>query len=276
MRVRVCEGLGLYAANEGQVQKNPRKTHKNRLLASLPALVVKQLEPHLSAVDLPRNRILHNPGQTIDSVYFLEDGVCSLVATMANGITVEVGIIGREGFVGVPVALGTSHSPNRSFMQIPGHGFQMKAKILFELSKTYAPLQFGLLRCVQGLLAQTAQTAACNRVHELHERLARWLLMCLDRVQVDRVHITQEFLATMLGTRRSTVTVAAGMLQRAGIIAYKRGHVTIANRAALADVACECYQAVHDEYVRLGLLEVAANIRHEPEIAASNRKSSSV
>ena len=102
---------------------------------------------------------------------------------------------------------------------------------------------------------QTAQTAACNRVHELHERLARWLLMCLDRVAVDRVLITQEFLAMMLGTRRSTVTVAAGILQRAGLIVYKRGHVTIENRAGLADAACECYQAVQDEYARLGLLE---------------------
>ncbi|MFZ0744442.1 MAG: Crp/Fnr family transcriptional regulator [Terracidiphilus sp.] len=214
-----------------------------------------QLGPHLSPVDLPRNRVLHNPGQAVDTVYFLEDGVCSIVATMENGMTVEVGIIGREGFVGTPVALGTGQSTNRSFMQIPGHGFQVKAKILAEQSEAFPALRFGLLRCVQGLLVQTAQTAACNRVHELHERLARWLLMCLDRVQVDRVHITQEFLANMLGTRRSTVTVAALMLQKAGFIAYTRGHVTIDNREGLADVACECYQVVHNEYVRLGLLE---------------------
>ncbi len=237
------------------MQKNSvRKTYKNRLLASLPPRLIEQLGPHLSAVDLPRNRILHNPGRLIDTVYFLEDGVCSLVATMENGTTVEVGIIGREGFVGLPVVLGTGHSLFRSFMQIPGHGFQIKAKLLFELLEASLPLRLSLLRCVQGLLVQSAQTAACNRVHELHQRLARWLLMCHDRVQVDRVLITQEFLASMLGTRRSTVTEAAGVLQRAKIIEYNRGYVTIENRAGLAASACECYQAVHDEYLRLGLL----------------------
>ena len=216
---------------------------------------MEQLDPHLSAVDLPRNLILHNPGQLIDTVYFLEEGVCSLVAGMENGTTVEVGIIGREGFVGSPVVLGTGHSLFRSFMQIPGHGYQVKAKLLVELLEASLPLRLSLLRCVQGLLVQTSQTAACNRVHELHQRLSRWLLMCLDRVQVDRVLITQEFLATMLGTRRSTVTEAAGLLQRAEIIEYNRGFVTIKNRARLTSSACECYQAVHDEYVRLGLLQ---------------------
>jgi len=111
-----------------------------------------------------------------------------------------------------------------------------------------------LMQSTQGLLAQTAQTAACNRVHDLHQRLARWLSMCRDRVQVDCVAITQELLATMLGTRRSSVTVAARKLQQAGLITYTRGHVTVEDRAALRHAACECYQVVHDEYIRLGLL----------------------
>lgn len=245
----------LMLAEEGPV-KHPHTpvTYTNSLLASLPPPVIQQLRPHLLPVDLPKDRILHNPGQLIDTVYFLEDGVCSIVATMANGTTVEVGIIGRDGFIGIPVALGTFRSLNRSFIQIPGHGFQIRAKTLTEQLASSNELRLSLLRAVQGLIVQSAQTSACNRIHELHERLARWLLMCLDRVQVDRVRITQEFLATMLGTRRSTVTLAAGALQKAGIIEYHRGHVLIINRDALEQASCECYQVVHDEYVRLGLL----------------------
>jgi CRP-like cAMP-binding protein len=229
--------------------------HKNRLLASLPDLALHQLAPHLTPVDLPMNLTLQEPGQTIETVYFLEDGICSIVATMEDGMSVEAGVIGREGFVGMPVMLGAAHSPNRSFMQIPGYGFRVKAQILTELADASAPLRSRLLRSVHGLLVQTAQTAACNRVHDLHERLARWLLMCHDRVQTDQLLITQEFLAIMLGTRRSSVSVAAGILQKAGLITYARGHVTIQNLPGLEDAACECYKVVHDEYVRLGLLE---------------------
>jgi len=227
--------------------------YKNRVLASLPAAEIKRLAPHLSPVALMVNRTLHDAGQTIDSVYFLEDGVCSIVATMASGNTVEVGIIGREGFVGLPAVLGTQASPNRAFMQIPGHGYSIKAKILQEQSEASKELRLLLQRVVQGMLVQTAQTAACNRVHELEERLARWLLMCQDRVQSDQIGITHEFLAMMLGTRRTSVTVAAGTLSKAGIISYSRGLVTIQNRKQLENAACECYRVVHEEDLRLGL-----------------------
>jgi CRP-like cAMP-binding protein len=174
---------------------------------------------------------------------------------MENGSSVEVGFIGREGFVGTAAVLDSGSSPNRYFMQVPGYGYRIKAKVLRELADTCAPLRLCLLRAVQGLLVQTAQTAACNRLHNLEERLARWLLMCRDRVQSDQILVTQEFLATMLGTRRSSVTVAAGMLQKAGLITSTRGRVAILDHAGLADAACECYQVVHDEYVRLGLFE---------------------
>jgi CRP-like cAMP-binding protein len=187
-------------------------------------------------------------------VYFLEEGVCSVVVTMENGSTVEVGMTGRDGFVGLPAVLGAGHSPNRAFIQIPGHGFSVKAEVVQEQIEASSELRLCLQRAIQGMLLQTAQTAACNRVHELEERLARWLLMCQDRVQSDHVPITQEFLSMMLGTRRSTVTVAAGMLHKAGLIAYSRGHVTIQDRERLAIVACECYRIIHEEYVRLGLL----------------------
>ncbi len=231
-----------------------QKSYNNRILASLAATDLDRLIPHLLPVNLPMNQPLHSPSQTSGNVYFLETGVCSIVAAMEDGTTVEVGVIGRDGFVGMAAALGTSHLPNRCFMQIPGHGFYVKSQILTQQMQESRPLHLCLLRSVQGLLVQTAQTAACNRVHELHERLARWLLMCFDRVQLDEVPITQEFLAMMLGTRRSTVTVAAGILQKAGLIGFARGHVTIKNHAGLIEAACECYQVVHDEYVRLNLL----------------------
>ncbi|MGA2651252.1 MAG: Crp/Fnr family transcriptional regulator [Terracidiphilus sp.] len=224
-------------------------------MASLPVEAIHLLTPHLVLVDLPRDRTLKEANQVAEGAYFLEGGICSIVATMEDGMTVEVGLIGREGFVGTAAVLDTGASPNRYFMQIPGYGFRMKAAVLRRLSDACTPLRMSLLRGVQGLLVQTAQTAACNRVHDLQERLARWLLMCRDRVQSDQIHITQEFLATMLGTRRSSVAVAAGILHKAGIITTTRGCVTILDHAGLAGAACECYQIVHEEYVRLGLLE---------------------
>ncbi len=229
-------------------------TYKNCVLASLSAAEKKRLAPHLSPVVLKVNRTLHDPGQTVDTVYFLEEGICSVVVTMKNGNTVEVGITGRDGFVGLPAVLGTGHSPNRAFMQIPGHGFSVKAKVLQEQFNGSSELRLLLQRAVQGMLVQTAQTAACNRVHELEERLARWLLMCQDRVQSDDLPITQEFLAMMPGTRRTTVTVAAGMLHKAGLIEYSRGRVTVRDRERLENAACECHGIIRDEYLRLGLL----------------------
>ncbi len=228
--------------------------YKNRVLASLPADEMKRLAPHLSPVTLNTNRSLYDPGQTIDTVYFVEEGVCSVVVAMENGSTVEVGIIGRDGFVGLAGVLGTGRSPYRTVIQIPGHGFSVNARVLQEQFEASSELRLRFQRFVQAMLVQTAQTAACNRVHELEERLARWLLMCRDRVQSDQVHITQEFLAMMLGTRRTSVTVAAGMLHKAGLISYSRGSVTIQDRERLGQAACECYRIIREEYVRLGLL----------------------
>ncbi len=231
-----------------------QKRYRNTLLASLPAVTIQKLAPHLLPVDLPRELVLFETGQPIDFVYFIEQGVCSVMATMKDGTTVEVGLIGREGFVGIPALLGTVSAPFRCFVQIPGSGFRVKATVLLEQCNASATLRLCLLRCVHGALMQTAQTAACNRVHDLHERLARWLLMCRDRVQTDQIVITQELLAIMLGTRRSSVAVASAVLQKAGLITHTRGSVIIRNRTGLVKAACECYQVVHEESVRLGLL----------------------
>ncbi len=241
-------------SKSNQLSSKTKTPFKNRLLASLVAPEIKLLTPYLSPVMLNTGQTLHEAGGMVETVYFIESGLCSLVASMEAGNTIEVGIIGRDGFVGTAVILDTGRAANRAYIQIPGHGFSIKANVLRQLSEESADLRSWLLRGVQGLLVQTAQTAACNRVHELEERLARWLLMCHERMQVDNFPITHEFLGMMLGTRRTSVTVAAGMLQRAGLIAYSRGCVKIENREGLKDAACECYQVVHDEYVRLGLL----------------------
>ncbi len=231
-----------------------REPFRNRILASLPAPDLARLAPHLSRRRFKRNQTLYEVGQTVETAYFLEDGLCSIVVTMEDGSTIEVGIIGNDGLVGLPAVLGAGHSPNRCFIQIPGSGYAVSAKILEEQSQNGSGKFRRLMQHgAQALFAQTAQTAACNRVHELEERLARWLLMCHDRMQIDDLHITHEFLAMMLGTRRSSVTVAAGMLRKAGLIDHTRGIVQIENRKGLENAACECYGIIRDEYVRLGL-----------------------
>jgi CRP-like cAMP-binding protein len=230
----------------------------------LPTTLIEQLTPHLQPVDLPLHRILQQPGEVVDKVYFLEDGICSMVVTMESGAMIEVGRIGRDEFVGMAAVLGVSHAPYRCLMAIPGHGYSIQAKTLLHQSDSTAQLRVCLLRSVHSLLVQTAQTAACNRVHELPQRLARWILMCDDRIDTDYAPVTQDLLAMMLGTRRSSVSVAAGVLQKAGLIEYKRGRLTIQDRAGLVKAACECYGVVNEEYLRLGFFKDHGNLEpHE-------------
>lgn len=231
-----------------------RPVYKNRILSCLPKAELERLVPHLSPMIFPKDQPMHDAGEVVDTVYFLEDGICSVVVTLEDGRIVEVGVIGRDGLVGVAGVVGTGRSPHRAFIQLAGSGFSVKAKTLREHYEASPELRLCIQRGVLAFFAQSAQTAACNRVHELEERLARWLLMCQDRMQSDRLFITHEFLAGMLGTRRSTVTVAAGILNKAGLIEYSRGVVKIQNRKGLEQAACECYAVVRDEYVRLGLL----------------------
>ncbi|MGB0065032.1 MAG: Crp/Fnr family transcriptional regulator, partial [Terracidiphilus sp.] len=183
-----------------------RQPFRNCLLTSLPEPELKRLHSRLSPVILKRNQTLHHPGERIETIYFLEQGVCSIVATPKNGDTVEVGLIGRDGFVGIPAVLGTGYSLTRSVMQLAGSGYCIKAGILEDLcSEPSCELRRRMLRSVHGMLVQAAQSAACNRVHRLEGRLSRWLLMCQDRMQTDSFAMTHEALATVLGTCRSTV-----------------------------------------------------------------------
>jgi CRP-like cAMP-binding protein len=233
---------------------NPPKkqSYRNRVLAALPKAELNRLMPHLSPVTLEQEHTLLDG--TAPHAYFLEQGIASVVVTLRNGDTVEVGIIGIDGVVGLPILLGTEGSPGRTFVQIAGSGFRLDAGILKEEFERTGKLRQHLQRYMQGFMVQAAQTAACNRLHNIEERLARWLLSCRDRMESDQLRLTQDFLGQMLGAPRTTVTLAAGLLQRAGMIDYSRGVVNITDRAALEQAACECYSIVRDEFQRLSLL----------------------
>jgi CRP-like cAMP-binding protein len=230
-----------------------RNGYKNRILASLPKAEISRLSPNLSAVDLPAGKTLMNPGQEISFAYFLETGLASVVVAMSDGNMVETGITGNEGLVGFPVLLGTRTIPTRTFMQIPGAGYKIKAQHLINEFDRSGVLQKKINRYFQAHLVQTGQTAACNRLHDIAERLARWLLMCHDRMSSDNFTITHEFLGHMLGTPRSTVTLAAGILHKAGLIDYSRGKLVVRDRKGLEKAACECYQTIRKEFDRLGI-----------------------
>jgi CRP-like cAMP-binding protein len=229
-----------------------RNGYKNRILASLSKAEIFRLSQHMSPVDLPAGKTLLDPGEEITHAYFLETGLASVVVAMADGTMVETGITGNDGLVGFPVLLGTKTMPTRTFMQIPGAGYKIKANHLIEEFERVGTLHKMIQRYFQAHLVLTGQTAACNRLHDIAERLARWLLMCHDRMESDTFAITHEFLGHMLGTPRSTVTLAAGILNKSGLIAYSRGKVLVKDRKGLEKAACECYQTIRKEFDRLG------------------------
>ena len=224
---------------------------QNRLLAALPTEEYQRLAPYLELVSLPIHKVLYESGEPIRHVYFPCKALVSLVSNMENGSTIEVGLVGSEGMVGIPVFLGSNTTNTNAFVQIADGGVRMETeRFKAELNQGGA-LQRLLLQYTQALLTQVSQTAACNRLHTVEERLARWLLTVSDRMESDQFLLTQEFIAQMLGTRRSGVTVAAGTLSQAGMIRYTRGKITIIDRQSLESTSCECYQIVKDEFVRL-------------------------
>ena len=230
-----------------------RPAYKNNILASLSRAEIGRLAPHLSFLDLPVNQTLQEPNEEVTHAYFLESGLASVVVEMADGNTVETGITGKEGLVGFSILLGTNSMPTRTFIQIPATGYKIKAKRLKEEFENSGTLRKRTNSYIQGHLMQTGQTAACNRLHDIAERLARWLLMCHDRMESDNFFITHEFLGHMLGTPRSTVTLAAGILQEAGLVDYSRGKINVCDRQGLEKAACECYATIRKEFDRLGI-----------------------
>jgi CRP-like cAMP-binding protein len=237
---------------EGAAMDQSASPYKNRILAALPKAEIDRLLPHLSPVVL-KTRTQLADGHA-DYAYFMEEGLASVVLMLANGATVEVGIIGVDGVVGIPVLLGSPIVPGQTFIQVAGSGFRIDAQVLKEEFERPGELRERLQKYVLAYLISTAQGSACNRLHNISERLARWILACNDRIRADHMPLTHEFLGQMLGAPRTTVTLAAGMLHQAGLIDYTRGHVTIKDRSGLENAACECYGTVRDEFCRLRLL----------------------
>jgi CRP-like cAMP-binding protein len=223
----------------------------NRLLDALPQDELNTILPRLEPVSLPIRTGLHKPDQPIEHIYFITQGMASVVANLEDGGAVEVGVVGDEGFTGVPALLGSDASSHDVYMQISGSGLRMTVAALREAVEGSAAVKSSLLRYVQYFLTQVSQTAACNIRHALEQRLARWLLMADDRRGNTPMLLTQEFLSIMLGVQRPGVTLAAGALKQSGIIEYTHGRITVIDREALLSTSCECYRAVRHELDRL-------------------------
>jgi CRP-like cAMP-binding protein len=223
----------------------------NHLLEMLPAEVFKRICPALVYLPFALGDVLYEPGECMEYVYFPINAVVSLIYTMENGDTAEVGLVGNEGVVGVALFMGGVTTTNVAVVQVAGGALRMEAQALLEEFQRGGPFQLALLRYTQALLTQISQTAVCNRLHPIEQRLCRWLLMTRNRLSSDEILITHESLAHMLGVRREGVTLAATHLQEAGVIHCRRGHLTILDRQGLEAAACECYGVVKNEFDRL-------------------------
>jgi len=238
-------------SNNFSIPNNPNHRGENRIIAALPPEEYEGVAPHLENVSLRRGTILQMPEQKIAYVYFPITCMLSLLATLEGGETVETGVVGSEGMVGISIVLGVDASTSEVLVQADGDAHRMKARALGPLIKNGGVLHDSLLRYIHTIFVQISQTAACNRAHSLSERLARWLLLTHDRLGRDEFELTHEFLARMLGTRRAGVSVAASTLRDAGVIGYTRGRVTVLDRKGLESASCECYRIVKAEYDRL-------------------------
>ena len=232
---------------------NPRQNH---LLAALPQSEGERLFPHLEWVPLPLGEALYESGDRLSHVYFPTTAIVSLLYVMENGASAEIAVVGNEGIVGIALFMGGETMPNRAVVQSAGHAYRLKGQVLKQEFNRFGGrrrgvLQHLLLRYTLALLIQMAQTAVCNRHHSVDQQLCRWLLLSLDRLPVNELKMTQELIANMLGVRREGVTEAAGNLQKAGLIHYNRGHITVLDRPGLEARVCECYEVVRKEFSRL-------------------------
>jgi len=224
---------------------------KNQLLGLLSPDNYDRIAPHLTKLGLESGQVLYEPNEIMDFAYFPSTAMISVVSIMEDGATTEIGLIGNEGMVGLPIILGGKQTISQAIVQVSGDCWKLNgATLLREFNQT-PELQRLLLIYTQARLTQVSQSAACNRQHKIEERLARWLLSVHDCVQADEIPLTQEFVANMLGVRRSGVTIAANSLQQSGMIRYRRGKITLTDHDALEKTACECYSLVQSEYIRL-------------------------
>jgi CRP-like cAMP-binding protein len=224
---------------------------QNHLLAALPKEEYEFLFPHLEKIAMPLGEVLYESGGELRYVYFPTTSIISLLYVMENGASAEIAVIGNEGIIGIALFMGGKTMPNRAVVQSAGHAYRLKAALIQKEFSQNDPMMRLLLRYTQALMTQMAQTAVCNRHHSIDQQLCRWLLLSLDRLSSNKLIMTQELIANMLGVRREGVTEAAGKLQEAGLIHYSRGQITVLNRVGLEKRVCECYQVVKTETDRL-------------------------
>jgi len=228
----------------------------NKLLAALSADVRGRLYPKLEPVVLPLGKVLYESGIALRHVYFPVDAIVSLLYVMKNGASAEIAVVGHEGMIGLALFMGGHSTTSRAIVQSAGTGFRMLGEHFREEFERHGDLLHVALRYTQALITQMAQTAVCNRHHTVDQQLCRWLLLSLDRLPTNELQMTQELIANMLGVRREGVTEAAGRLQRQGVIAYHRGHITVIDRPRLEALSCECYAVVKKETDRLFPLDL--------------------
>jgi CRP-like cAMP-binding protein len=223
---------------------------QNRILASLPVEEYERLAPHVKFCSFEQGDSIYEPDELIVQAYFPLGGMASVLTTMQDGASVEVGVVGKEGFLGFPPLIGIDSAPTNTISQIPGEALKIDAGVLKREFDRGGKLQVVLYRYLHAQVAQLSQIAACNRLHDVNERMARWLLMTHDRVGEDHLHLTHQFLSQMLGANRATVSLTAGIFQQAGLIRYSRGSVTVLDRSGLETAACECYGVMKTELDR--------------------------
>ncbi|MQY50449.1 Crp/Fnr family transcriptional regulator [Rhodocyclus tenuis] len=234
----------------------PHSPQQNHLIRALPPEEGVRLTAHLELVPMPLGHVLYESGVKMRHVYFPTTAIVSLLYVLEDGASAEIAVVGNEGIVGVAIFMGGDAMPNRAVVQSAGHAYRLPGQLLMQEfnrsgGRRSGALHHLLLRYTQALITQMAQTAVCNRHHTLDQQLCRWLLLSLDRLPTNELTMTQELIANMLGVRREGVTEAAGNLQRAGLITYHRGHITVLDRARLEARTCECYAVVNKEYERL-------------------------
>jgi CRP-like cAMP-binding protein len=226
----------------------PRENH---ILDALAAEERERLFPHLTLIEMPLGMVLYESGDELHHIYFPTDSIVSLLYVMKDGASAEIAVVGNEGAIGVALFMGGETTPSRAIVQSAGFGYRLTGQRLKEEFNRHGNLLYVLLRYTQSLITQMSQTAVCNRHHTVDQQLCRWLLLSLDRLSGDRLNMTQELIADMLGVRREGVTTAAGKLQALGVIRYSRGHITVLDRPKLEKLACECYAVVKKETDRL-------------------------
>lgn len=229
----------------------PHQPDQNHLLAALPASEFERLQPHLELIHMPLGDVLCESGGRLHYVYFPTSAIVSLHYILENGASSEIAGVGNEGMLGISLFMGGETTLSRATVQTAGYGYRMKAALMLQEFNHTGPIQRLLLRYTQALIMQISQTAVCNRHHTIEQQLCRWLLLTLDRLKSQELTMTQELIASMLGVRREGITEAAGRLQNAGIIRYRRGHIMVLDRTGLETHVCECYSVVKKEFDRL-------------------------